>query len=121
MVSDLLASRKEWGKAAKEGLSAAWPICVGYIAIGLAFGVIARKTGLQPLEVGLMSLLVYAGSSQFIAAAMIADGAGLLSIVLTTFMVNLRHLLMIGKVAGNLYPVDRFAILAPQYSRQLPH
>jgi 4-azaleucine resistance transporter AzlC len=94
MASDFLVSRKEWEKAVREGLSAAWPICVGYIAIGLAFGVIARKTGLSPLDIGLMSLIVYAGSSQFIAVGMLGAGAGLLPIVLATFSVNLRHLLM---------------------------
>jgi 4-azaleucine resistance transporter AzlC len=80
--------------AFRKGFAAAWPVCLGYAAIGLAFGVIARKAGLHPLEVGLMSLFVYAGSSQFIAAAMIGNGAGLLPVVLTTFTVNLRHLLM---------------------------
>lgn len=94
MVSDFFDVKKEWRKAVKEGLSAAWPVCLGYIAIGLAFGVIARKTGLHPLEIGLMSLIVYAGSSQFIAAAMLGAEAGFPSIVLTTFSVNLRHLLM---------------------------
>lgn len=94
MVSADFYVNKEWRKAIKEGLSAAWPICLGYIAIGLAFGVIARKTGLHPLEIGLMSLIVYAGSSQFIAAAMLGAEAGFLPIVLTTFTVNLRHLLM---------------------------
>jgi 4-azaleucine resistance transporter AzlC len=83
-----------FGPAFKKGATAAWPICLGYAAIGLAFGVIARKAGLRPLEVGLMSFFVYAGSSQFIAAAMMANGAGLLPVVLTTFTVNLRHLLM---------------------------
>lgn len=94
MVSDFFDVKKEWEKAIKEGLSAAWPICLGYIAIGLAFGVIARNAGLRPLEIGLMSLVVYAGSSQFIAAAMLGAEAGFPSIVLTTFSVNLRHLLM---------------------------
>ena len=94
MVSDDFDVKHSWGKAVREGLSAAWPICLGYIAIGLAFGVIARKTGLHPLEIGLMSLIVYAGSSQFIAAAMLGADAGFLPIVLTTFSVNLRHLLM---------------------------
>jgi 4-azaleucine resistance transporter AzlC len=78
----------------RQGFAAAWPVCLGYAAVGLAFGVIARKAGLNSLDVGLMSLFVYAGSSQFIAAAMIGSGAGLLPIVLTTFVVNLRHLLM---------------------------
>jgi 4-azaleucine resistance transporter AzlC len=94
MTSETLDKGKRWGAAIRDGLSAAWPICLGYIAIGLAFGVIARKTGLLPLEVGLMSIVVYAGSSQFIAAAMIGAGAGLLPVVLATFFINLRHLLM---------------------------
>jgi 4-azaleucine resistance transporter AzlC len=92
----------DWETAIKEGFSASWPICMGYIAIGLAFGVVARKTGLQPLEIALMSLVVYAGSSQFIAAAMLAAGAGFFPIVLTTFSVNLRHLLMSSSLSLHL-------------------
>lgn len=86
--------RDGWRKALKEGMAAAWPICLGYVAIGLAFGVIARQIGLSPLEIGLMSLLVYAGSAQFIAVSMLGAGAGFLPVVMTTFSVNLRHLLM---------------------------
>lgn len=104
MVADFFDAKKEWKKAVEEGLSAAWPICLGYIAIGLAFGVIARKTGLHPLEIGLMSLIVYAGSSQFIAAAMLGAEAGFLPIVLTTFTVNLRHFLM----SSSLSPYLRY-------------
>ena len=83
-----------WWTAIRDGTVAAWPICLGYLAIGLAFGVIAQKAGLHPLEIGLMSLLVYAGSSQFIAISMLAGGSAIAPIVATTFMVNLRHLLM---------------------------
>jgi 4-azaleucine resistance transporter AzlC len=78
----------------KDGVIGAWPICLGYIAIGLAFGVIAQKAGLHPTEIGLMSLLVYAGSSQFIAVSMLSAEAGIASIIVTTFVVNLRHMLM---------------------------
>ena len=60
-----------------QGLGAALPICLGFIPIGLAFGVLAGNAGLTPVEIGLMSLLVYAGSSQFIGAGMISSGAGL--------------------------------------------
>ena len=84
---------------AVEGLTAAWPICLGYIPIGLAFGVLAQKAGLGALEIFLMSLLVFAGSSQFIAVSMLDGGAALTSIVLTTFTVNLRHLLMSSALA----------------------
>lgn len=81
-------------KILREGMIAGWPICLGYIPIGLAFGVLAQKAGLRPLDVGLMSLLVFAGSAQFIAVSMISAGAGALSVIVTTFAVNLRHLLM---------------------------
>jgi 4-azaleucine resistance transporter AzlC len=77
-----------------EGLAAAWPICLGYFPIGLSLGVLAQKSGLVPWQMALMSLLVFAGGSQFIAVAMISSGASLAAIVTTTFMVNLRHLLM---------------------------
>lgn len=86
----------------KNGFLAAWPVCLGYTAVGLAFGVLARKAGMSSLEVGMMSLLVYAGSSQFIAASMIGNGVGLLPIVLTTFVVNLRHLLMSSALSVHL-------------------
>jgi 4-azaleucine resistance transporter AzlC len=94
-MADACSTKHLWLNAVRKGTVAAWPI-------GLAFGVIARKTGLRPLEVGLMSLLVYAGSSQFIAAAMIGAGAGFLPVVLTTFTVNLRHLLMSSSLSIHL-------------------
>jgi 4-azaleucine resistance transporter AzlC len=82
-----------------QGLTAAWPICLGYIPIGIAFGVLAQKTGLYPVEIMLMSILVFAGSSQFIAVSMLSTGAGAISIIITTFAVNLRHLLMSSSLA----------------------
>lgn len=36
----------------RDGVTAAWPICLGYIAIGLAFGVLAQKAGLTPWQSG---------------------------------------------------------------------
>jgi 4-azaleucine resistance transporter AzlC len=83
----------------KEGLKAAWPICLGYLPIGMALGIVAQKAGLQPWEIGLMSILVFAGSSQFIAVSMLNSGAAVLSIVVTTFIVNLRHTLMSSSLA----------------------
>jgi 4-azaleucine resistance transporter AzlC len=90
-----------------RGMAAAWPICLGYLPIGLAFGVLAQKAGLSPLQIGLMSIFVFAGSSQFIAVSMLAAGASLLSIVATTFVVNLRHFLMSSALAVFLKNTDR--------------
>jgi 4-azaleucine resistance transporter AzlC len=83
----------------RQGAAAAWPICLGYMPIGMAFGVLAQKAGLTPFEIGLMSILVFAGSSQFIAVAMLSAGASFATIVATTFTVNLRHLLMSSALA----------------------
>lgn len=91
----------------KGGVAAAWPICLGYVPIGLAFGVLAQKAGLSPLQIGLMSVFVFAGSSQFIAVSMLAAGASFGSIVATTFVVNLRHFLMSSALAVFLRNADR--------------
>lgn len=80
--------------ALKQGVATAWPICLGYIPIGLALGVLAQKAGIQPLEIGFMSVIVFAGSSQFIAVSMLSAGAAPAAVIMTAFMVNLRHLLM---------------------------
>jgi len=85
-----------------QGGAAAWPICLGYLPIGLAFGVLAQKAGLSPFQVALMSMFVFAGSSQFIAVSMLSAGASFTAIVATTFMVNLRHLLMSSSLAAIL-------------------
>lgn len=90
-----------------DGFIAAWPICVGYLPLGFAFGVLAQKAGLDLLDIALMSMLVYAGSSQFIAVAMIGSAAAPLSIILTTLIVNLRHFLMSSSLAVYLHGESR--------------
>jgi 4-azaleucine resistance transporter AzlC len=85
-----------------QGLAAALPIWVGYAAVGVPFGVLARQAGLSPIQIALMSTIVFAGSSQFIAVSMIGSGASILPIIITTFFVNLRHLLMSSSLALHL-------------------
>ncbi|MDL2317046.1 AzlC family ABC transporter permease [Desulfovibrio sp. OttesenSCG-928-A18] len=77
-----------------RGMRYALPIILGYLPVGFAFGVLAVQAGMNPLTVGLMSYFVYAGSAQLIAAQLLADGVGNSGIIVTTFIVNLRHLLM---------------------------
>ena len=78
--------------------------------MGIAFGILARKAGLTPFDVGLMSLLVYAGASQFLAVEMLLKGTAGISIVIATFFLNLRHLLMSSHLSlflkkARLFPV----------------
>jgi 4-azaleucine resistance transporter AzlC len=92
----------------KLGTTAAWPICLGYFPVGLALGVLAQQAGIPVWAVGVMSVLVFAGSAQFIGVAMFAAGASTLSIILTTFVVNLRHVLMSSALAVFLHGVNRW-------------
>lgn len=92
----------EWLK----GLTRAIPVMLGYVTVGFAYGVLAQNAGLSLLNGVLMSLIVYAGSAQLIGAGMFAMAAHPLSIILTTFIVNLRHLLMSAAIAPRLRDTD---------------
>ena len=81
------------GQTFKQGAQAAVPTALGYVGIGLACGIMAAPY-MNPLEMGLMSLLVYAGSAQFAMIGLIAQGAPILAIALTVFLINLRFFLL---------------------------
>ncbi|MBU1170594.1 MAG: AzlC family ABC transporter permease [Proteobacteria bacterium] len=93
-----------------SGFWAAWPICLGYVPLGLTLGVLGQKAGLSPVEMAVMSLFVFAGSSQFIAVAMIMGNASHMAIIMTTFVVNLRHLLMSSSLSLVLRGKNRVAL-----------
>ncbi len=80
-------------------LKQASPIIIGYLPIGFAYGVLADKAGLSLVNALLMSVIVFAGSAQLIAVGLFASGAAPMSIIATTFVVNLRHLLMSAALA----------------------
>lgn len=86
-----LMDRKYIYSSAMKG---ALPICVGYLPLGFACGVALQSVGVHPVAIALMSILVYAGGGQFIAASLIGTGAGVLSLVSTILIVNLRHILL---------------------------
>lgn len=74
-----------------RGFRATLPLVIGAIPFGIIFGALAVNSGLSAGAAAAMSAIVFAGSSQFIAAGLVAGGAGALIIILTTFVVNLRH------------------------------
>lgn len=82
-----------------SGMRRAFPIVLGYLPVGFAYGVLASKTGISSVNAILMSVLVFAGSGQFIAVGMLAASTGATAIIATTFIVNLRHLLMSASLA----------------------
>lgn len=70
------------------------PLALGAVPFGLAYGVIAIQAGLTVAETVLMSLLVFAGASQFMAVVMIQSGVGVPLVIASTLLINLRHLMM---------------------------
>lgn len=91
----------------RSGVRMGLPVFLGYLPLGLAFGVLAVKSGIPPLWAVAMSMLVYAGAGQLICAGMVAGGASVLSIVIATGMVNLRHILMSAALAPHVKPLSR--------------
>ena len=78
----------------KQGIRSGLPIALGYFPIAIAFGALAAQAQLAWFEATLMSIIVYAGASQFVGVSMLLAGAGSIQIITTTFFLNLRHLLM---------------------------
>ena len=81
--------RSEFWKGARDTL----PLVIGAIPFGIVFGTLAGGSGLSAAGAMAMSLFVFAGSAQFIAMGMLSVGTIWFMIVLTTFVVNFRHLL----------------------------
>ena len=76
------------------GMRQCLPIGLSVFTYGLLFGVLARQAGLHVFETLLMSSLVLAGSAQFVALELWHMPLPVGTMILTTFVLNLRHLLM---------------------------
>lgn len=70
------------------------PAAIAAIPIGLLFGAVAVGKGLSPLEVTLMSIMVFAGGAQFAAIESWVFPAPILALAFSTFLINSRHILM---------------------------
>ncbi len=68
------------------------PVMAGYIVLGIGFGVLLADKGYSSLWAILMSVLIYAGSLQYVGVGLLSSGASLISAGLMTLMVNARHL-----------------------------
>jgi 4-azaleucine resistance transporter AzlC len=88
--------------AVRDGVRDIFPVAVAAVAIGMVFGALASSKGLSPLESGLMSILVFAGGSQFAAVELWARPVPIFTIALSTLLINLRHVLMGASLAPKL-------------------
>lgn len=78
------------------------PILLGVVPFGLIFGALAVASGLSALEAQAFSLILFAGSAQFISVSMITERSPVPVILATIFIVNLRHALYSATLAPKL-------------------
>jgi 4-azaleucine resistance transporter AzlC len=98
----------------RHGFRAMMPLWLGVVPFGLAYAVLARDAGLSLVETQALSALVFAGSAQVSAVGLFGRGAGGLEIVLTTFLLNVRHVLY-GMSLGRVVPMTRRERLVGAY------
>lgn len=109
-------------KIMKEAFKASLPVMAGYIVLGIGFGILLHKQGYGVGWAFAMSLLIYAGSMQYLCVELIASGASLVTFGISTLLVNARHLFygisMIEKYrnTGKKKPYLIFALTDETYS-----
>ncbi len=89
MSVDAASRRVEFLLGARDTI----PMVIGATPFAILFGALATSAGLSLAATVGMSLFVFAGSAQFVAASLLVQGTGIAVIILTTFIVNLRHAL----------------------------
>lgn len=116
----------------KKGIIDCIPTLFGYMGIGIAAGVIGTASGLSLLEISLLAIIVYAGAAQFIITSLLVITAPMTVIILTVFLINLRHLLMSMAIApyvkklplshniaiGSLLTDETFAVIINAITQQ---
>ncbi len=95
----------------RKGFIAATPIMLGYFPVAMAFGLLANNIGINMIETLLFSILVFAGASQFMALDLISAGVLYGNIILSTLLLNLRHMMMSASLALKIKESRRSRLL----------
>ena len=107
-----------------RGLRDGIPICMGYFAVSFALGITARGIGMNALQAGLMSMGMVASAGEFAAIVLISSSAGIIEMISTCIVVNLRYFLMSCSLSQKLSITDEIfglssavpGYLNPRYS-----
>ncbi|GFH41648.1 branched-chain amino acid transporter AzlC [Lactococcus hodotermopsidis] len=117
-----------------DGIKSAMPVTMGYISIGVAFGIVAAAQDFSVWQVFSMSVFLYAGAGQFIIAAMIAAHTPVSIVAATIFLVNFRMFLQSftatqifpdqslrsGIAMGTLMTDESFGVLTLEHAKRTP-
>lgn len=86
----------------REGIKGSIPIVLGYMPVGIAFGLISANEGMPLYFTIMLSSIVFAGASQFMAVNALAMGVHFPQIIIATFLMNFRHMIMSLSMASRL-------------------
>ena len=87
-----------------KGMRDGVPIALGYFAVAFTLGITAGKAGMNALQSSLMSALMLASAGEFAAISMIGSGAGVMEMIVTTVVINMRYLLMSSALSQKVQP-----------------
>lgn len=79
-------------RAFRSAFPATVPVLMGYLSIGIAFGLMLEAVGYNFIWAFFMSLTIYAGSGQYMGVGLLETGAGLVQVAVMTLILNFRHL-----------------------------
>lgn len=109
----------------KKGIKDSWAVGIGLIPLGLAFGLLMVQTGFAWWWTPIFSIVVYAGSMEFLAIPMVLNNTSVAASIITGFMVNFRHMFYgltfprhrINSGPGKSTPLTRLPMSPMQSSR----
>lgn len=76
-----------------EGIRDAFPIVLGYVPLGFAFGILASEAGMSIIQATAMSILCFTGAGQYIAIGVMQAGGAVATAVIANILVNMRYFL----------------------------
>lgn len=91
----------------KKGALKASPIIMGYIPVGIAFGLVAANSDVPLIVAIALSAIVYTGASQFMAVNALVMGIPMAQIIMATFIMNMRHFVMSASVVSRVKPESK--------------
>ncbi len=91
----------------KDAFMVSLPLIIGYFPVAMAFGLLSKNTSISFRDTSLLSIIVFAGASQFMALDLIAAGVSSGNIIIATFLLNLRHLVMSASLAPEFKEIPR--------------
>lgn len=101
-------------RALAEAFQVTVPVLVGYLAIGIAFGLMLQAIGYNFIWAFFMSLTIYAGSGQYLGVSLLATEAALTQVALLTFLLNFRHIvygLSLIEKFGDIHGLKKFYMI----------